>query len=404
VKRINEEGECMNLSGVVPLDEDSLIASARAATGLSDFGADDWREPFRVLLQSFEEESALNLMGRLRTRSELLQLLEARLQIEDTYKRHPEIGLEQVQKPIIILGQGRGGTSFTLNLLAANPDNGSLKMWEAMFPCPPPEKATYLTDPRIAKAHALIDQWNRVTPELRSMHEFGGDVPQDDCHILAVNFMSPLWFNSLGQVPSYGAYVASKDIEPGFRYQERVLKLLQWKNPRERWVLKDPTHIDCLPTILKVYPDACFVMPHRDPIKSQASATNLIGTIQWGRSDHPFKGDSWDYIVDPAFAARRLNHVIDQLESGEVPKERIFHVQYAELTGKPIETVKAMYVHFGLPLSTRGLAGMEQYVRDNPRTARPKHEYAVTQDPAAVARERAAFARYQQYFGIPNEN
>jgi hypothetical protein len=394
----------MNLSGVVPLDENSLIASAQAATGLKDFGADDWREPFGVLLKSFEEESELNLIGRLRTRSELLQLLEARLQIEDAYKRRPEIDREQIQKPIIILGQGRGGTSFTLNLLAANPDNGSLKMWEAMFPCPPPEKANYLTDPRINKAHALIDQWNRVTPELRSMHEFGGDVPQDDCHILAMNFMSPLWFNSLGQVSSYGAYLAGMDMEPAFRYQKHVLKLLQWRNPRKRWVLKDPTHIDCLPTILKVYPDACFVMPHRDPIKSQASATNLIGTIQWGRSDHPFKGDSWDYIVDPAFAASRLNHVIDQLESGVVPKERIFHIQYADLTGNPIEKMKAMYRHFDLPLSAQGLAGMERYVRDNPRMARPKHEYAVTQGPTEVARERALFARYQQYFQIPNEN
>ncbi|MET0546719.1 MAG: hypothetical protein ABWZ40_10440, partial [Caulobacterales bacterium] len=106
VSKVNAEGECMNLSGVVPLDENSLIASAAATTGLSDFGADDWREPFRVLLKSLEEEADLNLIGRLRTRCEILQLLEARLQIEDCYKRHPEIDNEIIAKPIIILGQG----------------------------------------------------------------------------------------------------------------------------------------------------------------------------------------------------------------------------------------------------------------------------------------------------------
>src|SRR5271163_878440 len=91
VRRINEEGYCMDIEGVVPLDEDSLLNSAIQATGLSDFGADDWREPFGVFVKALNEEAQLNLMGRIWTRSEVLQLLKARLQIEDTYKRHPEI-------------------------------------------------------------------------------------------------------------------------------------------------------------------------------------------------------------------------------------------------------------------------------------------------------------------------
>jgi Sulfotransferase family len=402
VQKVNEEGYCMDIAGVVPLDENSLINSAIQATGLTDFGADDWREPFQVLLKSMNEEAELNLMGRLRTRSELLQLLEARLQIEDTYKKHPEINDQEITRPIIILGQGRGGTSFTLNLLAAHPGNGTLKHWEAMFPCPPPEQATYHSDPRIAKAHTLIDQWNRVTPELKGMHEFGGDIPQDDCHILGINFRAPLWFNSLGQVPAYSEFMAKADWEPAFRYEKRVLKLLQWKNPRERWVLKDPTHVDHVPTILKVFPDACFVMPHRDPIKSQASATDLIGTIQWGRSDHPFKDGSFDYIVDPTHAADRLNRLIDLLERGEVLKERFYHIQYKDLTGKSLEVVRAIYAHFGLPLSEQGLQGMARYLEENPRTARPPHKYDMG-DEQSVAKQRKLFVRYQDYFKVPDE-
>jgi Sulfotransferase family len=147
-----------------------------------------------------------------------------------------------------------------------------------------------------------------------------------------------------------------------------------------------------------------YVISARDPIKSQACATNLIGTSQWGCSDHPFKDDSFDYIVDPAFAASRLNRVIDQLESGAVPKERLFHIQYADLISRPIETSKALYAHFGLALSARGLKGMVDYLRAHPRTTRPKHDYVVTADPAALARERALFARYHRYFAIPNED
>lgn len=402
VDKVNAEGRYMDIAHVVPLDEASLIASATDATGLDDFGDDAWREPFRRLLVSLREEADLNLIGRLRTRSELLQLLEARLQVEDWYKRHPEIDAEVIDRPIIILGQGRGGTSFTLNLLSANPDVGTIRTWEAIFPCPPPEAATYETDPRIARAARLADQCNRITPEITAMHEFSATIPQDDCQILGLAFMSALWFNSMGQVPGYTAWLAQQDHAPAFRYHKRVLKLLQWRNPRARWVVKDPTHIDHLATILTVYPDACFVMPHRDPVKSQASGTDLIGTVQWGRTDSPFKDDSFDYIVDPAFAASRLDRFIDQLESGVVPPERIYHIQYADLTGRPIEVAKAIYAHFGLPLSERGLEGMEAYMRLNPRTARPKHDYA-TGDGRATARERALFRRYQAYFNVPSE-
>ena len=133
----------MNISGVVPLDENSLLDSAMHNTGLSDFGDDDWREPFRVLIKSLEEEAELHLMGRLWARSAILILLESRLWIEETYKCHPEINDEKITQPIFIVGQSRTGTSFLLNVLASNPDNGAIMQWEATFPCPPPEKATY---------------------------------------------------------------------------------------------------------------------------------------------------------------------------------------------------------------------------------------------------------------------
>src|SRR5271154_7025041 len=91
VQRVNDEGSLLDIRGVVPLTADSLIATATTNTGLDDFGAEDWHEPFEVLVNSLDEEAQLNLVGRLMTRSDLLMLLEARLCIEATYKEHPEI-------------------------------------------------------------------------------------------------------------------------------------------------------------------------------------------------------------------------------------------------------------------------------------------------------------------------
>jgi len=402
VQRINEEGECMNIRGVVPLDEDSLINSAMTATGLSDFGTDEWREPLRRFVTALDEEADLNLMGRIRTRSEILQLLEARLQIEDTYKQHPEIDNEKIVAPIIIIGQGRSGTSLLQNVLSAHSDNGVLMHWEMVFPCPPPETATYTTDPRIEKAHKLIDQWNRVTPTFPSMHEIGATIPMEDCVIMAMTFMAASWMDIMGQVPSYDAWIFQQDIEPALRYHKRVLKLLQWKNPRKTWVLKDPLHIDRFEALLRVYPDACIVWTHRDPVRALASLISIIGTLHWGRSDHPFQRDSLHYMTDPTLSAGRFNAVIDQLDDGVVPANQIFHIRFNDLVADPVGTVEHMYEHFGLELTDEGRSAMVSYMAENPRDNRPPHKFSAG-SAAAVARAREAFARYQERFDIPSE-
>jgi hypothetical protein len=402
VQRINEEGACMDIEGIVPLDPASLIASAVARTGLSDFGDDDWREPFEVLCRSFEEEAELNLMGRLRVRSELLNLLKARLQVEDTYRRHPEIEDEKIERPLMIIGQGRSGTSFLLNLLSAVPDNGHIMTWEAMFPCPPPEAATYRSDPRIEKAHRLADQVNRVTPELISMHEFSGYIPQEDVQLLAQSFRNVGWFMVLGYIPGYARYMAGADLEPAYRYHKRILKLLQWKNPRRQWVLKNSANLEELTTVLKVYPDVCLVWPHRDPVKSVASTVSLIGTMLWAGTDEPFKGAFLDQYMDPHGAARRLNNVIDLIESGVIPRERLCNVLYRDLVADPVGTAQKIHEHFGLPFEQHHRATLEQYMRENPRDKRPPHKISP-QTQAVLDDYREAFARYQSYFDIPNE-
>lgn len=403
VQRINEEGYCMDIRGVVPLDENSLLATAMGNTGLSDFGDDDWHEPFQVAIKSLEEEAQLNLMGRIRTRSELLQALEARLQIEDWYKRHPEIDDEEIKQPIIVVGQGRSGTSFLINTLSANPDNCPCRTWEMIFPCPPPEKATYFTDPRIEKADKLHKQWIRVTPEMATMHEYGAELSMECGFLMGLSFRSVPWMGVLGQVPGYEAYMAKADIEPAYRYHKRVLKLLQWRNPRQRWVLKDVGSLDHMDVELKVYPDACFVWTHRDPVRALASMVNLMGTTFWGRSDHPFSGAAHDFVTDPWASAARLNAVIDTLEAGVVPPRQIHHILYLDLVSDTIAAIEGMYRHFGIPLSAAGRQGMVDYLRDNPRDARPPHRFhAGTAEEIAVARK--AYARYQTHFNIPSED
>ena len=220
--------------------------------------------------------------------------------------------------------------------------------------------------------------------------------------MLGMSFMSASWMDQLGQVASYDAWIFQQDLEPALRYEERVLKLLQWKNPRRRWVLKDPLHLDRLEVLLRVWPDACFVWTHRDPVRALASLVSLIGTLQWGRSDHPFRGLSLEYMTSPELSAARFNAVIDQLDAGGVPPGQFFNVLFKDLVAEPVETVAQMYAHFGIELTDEGRGAMERYMEANPRDNRPPHRFSAGSD-EAVARARDAFARYQQRFDVPSE-
>src|SRR5271154_661343 len=111
VEAVNAAGRGLDIRSIVPLNGDELIATAIKNTGLSDFGVDDWREPFHVLVKAVEEEADLNLLGRIMTRSEILRVLQSRLQVEETYRRHPEIGDQVIKAPLIIPGLARTGTS-----------------------------------------------------------------------------------------------------------------------------------------------------------------------------------------------------------------------------------------------------------------------------------------------------
>jgi hypothetical protein len=396
---MNTEGSYFNLPAVVPLDEDSLLQHARRATGLEDFGDDLWREPFSVLVKSLEEEAQLTLMGRLMARSDIILWLSTRLGVTDTLKKFPQILDEEITAPMVIVGLPRSGTSILFELLSHDPDVSVPLMWEALQPCPPPETATYTSDPRIEQADKLFTQWNRVAPEFASMHEMRGDIPAECGLLMAGTFISD-HCASLHQTHSYSAWCVEADFLPVYQYHKTVLQILQWKNPRKRWLLKAPEHQVHLDTLLQVYPDARIVQTHRDPIVCMASTTSLMGTLYSMRSDQPFNAQLFDNIIMGEATARRLEYVIEQREQGVVPAANIADSRYQDLMDDPMECIARIYAHFGMALSELTMQRMQDYLRDKPKGKFGQHSYRIDE---RRTRDRPLFRRYQTLYNVPDE-
>ena len=402
VQRVIDEGAFMDIKGIVPLDAESLIATAKKNTGLSDFGDDLWYEPFTILVKAIDEEAEQHLMGRLLTRSHLLLLLEARLRIEDTYKKHPEIDDEVIKSPFFIIGQGRTGTSILQRIMAAGPDNGTFMTWESLMPYPPPEKATYLTDPRIEKVNNLVTQWARVAPELEYMHEYRGYLPTENPHIQAIGFRSPgLFAIYFGLVPSYQAYISKQDRALEYRYEKRVLKYLQWKNPRKYWILKSPYSLLEVPYILKVYPDVKIIWTHRDPIKAKASVVNLIGS-RLRMVTNNVSGKFLAPFSRPDASAAMMSQPIDWIEQGILPKAQLCSIQYKDFVRDPVATIGEIYKYFHMEMTPETRAAMQKSVDDNPRENMPEYKYSAG-SAETIRHERELFKRYQDYFSVASE-
>lgn len=389
----------MDLVAVVPLDADELIATAARSEGLSDFGEAYWREPLAVLVKSLNDQAELNLFGRLVVRDALLNALKARLQIEATYAKHPEIEDEVIDAPVMVTGLPRSGTSILFEILAQDPHFGALLSWEAEFPCPPPEAATYGSDPRIARAQERLTRLNRLTPSFMSMHELGARIPCECGAAFYYSFMTE-GIATYGDVPDYVAYLSRKaDWRATYRYHRRLLKLLQWKNPRQHWLLKSPPHMFHMEELFHVFPDAKLVYAHRDPLRATASGTSLIGTLRWSRSDKPFDPGSFAQFLRPEVTAAGLERIIDQIESGRVPRGQIFNIQYAELMRQPLEAIRTLYRQMGLTLEGDTELCIRNFLDNKPKGKFGAHQYEASADTDA----RTHFSRYQAYFGVENE-
>jgi hypothetical protein len=398
----NDEGRHMDIANLVPLEPSELIATAKRATGFGDFGDDRWREPFQVLVKALDCEAGLNFFGRLMARNDVLNWLKALLGIQAAFNQWPEIADEKIDRPLIIAGLPRSGSSILFELLSLDPDLGSPLQWEMMFPYPPPDAATYDTDSRIETCQHLMTQWSRVVPSFSSIHKMDARLPNECIYSQAISFTSE-YFPSQFQVPSYMKWLAAKaDWEYSYSFHKRVLQVLQFRNPRKRWLLKAPSHMNYLPTIFRVFPDARVLFTHRDPVVAQASVTNLMGTLFWIRSDKPMEIKAFAGMLSPEAMAWGLNRSIDWLESGEIPKDQCASSLYADLIRSPIEALQKVYERTGLDFTDQTARRIRDYLADKPQGKFGKHNYDIT-DAGDIAARRKIFARYRSYFGVPDE-
>lgn len=399
VRALNTGGRLLQRPGrpLARLDEDWLISEARRQTGLSDFGDLGLEEPLRILMRAYNTEARLNFAGRIAARHDTLRLLTNRLRLEADRERHPEIAAQQIRQPLFIVGLPRTGTTLLHNLLAQDPDNRVPMSWEVMFPSPPPERAFYYSDPRIARAGRLMNGLDWLAPGFKAIHPVSASLPQECIAIMSHAFIS-FQFQTTHNVPTYQAWLDRQDLAPAYAFHRRFLQHLQWRCPAQRWVLKAPAHLFGIEALLSAYPDAGIIQTHRDPFKVMGSLASLTSVLRGAFSDHvdPLKIGAemthrWTKGLEFALAARDGNPATNR---------RFFDVRYDEFVQDPLATVRGIYSHFGLKFSDRAEARMRRFLEVNPRGKHGAHSYSLAQFGLRLEDWIDHYRAYCKRFGI----
>jgi Sulfotransferase family len=375
------------------LDADALEAAAEEQTGLNDFGDGSHREGLERLVASMNTEADLTDTGQVMQHVRFVALLSSRLRVEDTYRTHPEIDDEQIEGPVFVIGLPRTGTTALSQLVAADPQFRSLRLWESSDPCPPPETATEHTDPRIARAEAGLAMMYQMFPLMASMMHQEATTATECQDLLGMSFRT-VHFDGFGRVPSYLAWVTDCDMDGTYRYHRRVLRLLQWHCPPRLWHLKTPVHMFALDALLTTYPDAKFLWSHRDPSKVLGSVCSLIHYTRSWSSD---RDDSVE------LGAEQLDRWSDGIARAmdfraRAGGDRFADLSFADLQVDPVRALATAFQRIGLEFPARSRQAVARWAENHEPGSHGQHSYDLAQFGLEPDQVRARFARYMDTY------
>ena len=372
-----------------------LMAEAVANTGLTDFGDMRFVEGLQILLRAYDDEARLNEFGRMAVRFELLGILCARLSLIEQWKQHAPALTAPVKRPLFVLGLPRTGTSALHDLLAEDPRHQVLEYFMAASPRPRTLGPVADDDPRLVAARRELDGLYSLDPGLRALHDMRADGPEE-CRHLFRHHLPDDTFDSMSAVPSYTAWFRSQSMAPAYDWHRKALALVQSTAPDRRWVLKYPAHLRNLAELFRVYPDACVVQTHRDPLDVLPSLCTLIYRLRVLYSDHAdpkevgrWQLDMWADILEQSMAFRRQHDATQ------------FHdVYFGDFQRDPVASIRSIHSRFGDSLDEASAERIRAYRAEHPpgrygRQTYRLEDYGLT---AEMVRER--FSGYREAFGF----
>lgn len=348
----------------INITEDGVLEEAKAKTGLSDLGPDDFRARLRTQIEDANNDANRTPLGRMIAFRKAVRWASTRLKLNALIKAHPEIEKEKIENPIVVIGLPRAGTTHLLNLLAADSRLRSLPVWESYDPVPPLEMicGDNGADLRLERAAKKWERTKKMLPYFAAMHPLEPDHINEDFELQGPNF-APRLIQGLAYVPPSGHYHNERNQQEHCEFLKLMLKTLQWLRGPRRWILKSPGHAEQISALMGAFPDATMVVIHRDPIPvvvSTITMTAYMGRLEFHNIDIEKYQLYWTERIE--YTLKAVTYDRDA-----IPPDKIVDLHFEEFMQNKMSSVRKIYSKAELDLPPKDRLAMEDFLENHPR-------------------------------------
>lgn len=383
----------------IVLTENAVVEEAQRQSGLSDFGSDDFRERLRLRLDIERDNPKATEQTRQALFGSLVRTAAKRLQLEDIIRRHPEILDIEIDRPIIVVGSPRSGTTHLQGLLAADRRLRSLPVWEGSDPIPPSTETIRVdgVDPRYTRSVKQWEQIQQFAPNLPAMHSFAPDDVAEDHALHGLDFANYLL--AWKPLPSWREYFVACTEAPPYEYQKRILKALQWYRGPNRWILKSAHHLEHIGPLLAAFPDATIALTHRDPIRIVRSMVTMMTDFMKTSSENVDIASVYDYW------SIRIEYLIRVMvrDLHLIPERQRVDIYYHDFMNDELGAVRKIYQSSDLQLTDEEEQRMRKFLDNHRRNQYGRIRYNLEDFGINPEELRERFSFYYEKFPVVNE-
>jgi hypothetical protein len=185
-------------------------------------------------------------------------------------------------------------------------------------------------------------------------------------------------------------------MKSSYRRYADVLRLIAGHTPEKQWLLKSPYHMFAIDGLLEVFPDACIIQTHRDPLDAIPSLCNMLHLYRQN-----LQGEASPREIIGPWQCAHWRRALECIETarGKTPT-RFLDVDHRRLLADPIAVVHEIYDYFNLALSMKAEERIRAWLAADSMPSHGKHHPLVTPWGITLDTIRNTFAAYRSKYGF----
>ena len=385
-------------------DADALKAMACADTGLDDFGDPARHAGLEAFIASLRAETwpGMTLEAREVAVDYIAHQLGTRLKLNADRKAYPEISQQKIERPLIIVGPPRSGSTLLHTLISLDPDNMAPEHWICREPSPPLALGAPSQE-RLDQAEERMMALFNLIPDVFVTHPYmieegSGALAECGSDILSMAFTSQqLWCFWGGD--SYRRYLVEADHTAAIGFHHDFLQHIQWGDTGKRWALKGSDHMLWLSELAAQYPDARLIWTHRD-LAQQLGSLASVQSILLGMNGHPVTSEARRAQGRKAIDLQCASVTKAMHSRDTIGEERFLDISYHDVMANPVRTVERIYEWAGLKVTDKHADAIRDWLANHQQTKHGVHRHSPEEFGMEADTINRKFAGYVDRFGF----